>query len=635
MVMHLPGYPTFLVKWIPLLLLQVAASLSFLLVAYFMADAFNKALGTEGGEMNIPESSNIDLSDDKVVGAMFFLAAATLLGPLTPFFSSLLINNLKASLQVDQATRVVAQVFALPHDSMISTPTGEFAQLIGKVFQSDGLVGALYTCVFPTLLETLIAFIFLLCAYGWIALLQLFLFLAYTLLSYRLAATSADETKKSMAILMSEWGKIMGVESNYEVAHFFGNVDAEVARARASFQAIQAGIQKFQAINWGEVALKAFGLTMSLALLGCVLFLLDSVSTVELVALGSYFFRFVAGLAGYGTVIKQLRSSIAEFQALNDFFERVSETADIAGAVELPPPHSLGCDVAPPEIEFDRVCFSYGGKQILDDVSFVVRPGQTVGLVGGSGCGKSTCLRLLLRLYKPTSGVIRVDGHDIRTITGSSLRRLFSVVTQDPKIFNGTLRENIGYGRAGASNEEILKAANMAELNLEEIAAQAEGGGGGGPVTIDEGLVLDKLCGEGGAKLSGGQQQRVAIARAMLKNGSVYLLDEPTTGLDNMVAHQIQKTLERLGNDIEQGCDDGYDRKSFSKATTICITHHLHELRKASEIFYLQDGKIVESGTFEELVARNDGIFAAQIRAKADAMADAKDHEADETSAGA
>lgn len=143
------------------------------------------------------------------------------------------------------------------------------------------------------------------------------------------------------------------------------------------------------------------------------------------------------------------------------------------------------------------------------------------------------------------------------------------------------------------------------------------------------------MCGEGGAKLSGGQQQRVAIARAMLKNGSVYLLDEPTTGLDNMVAHQIQKTLERLGNDIEQGCDDGYDRKSFSKATTICITHHLHELRKASEIFYLQDGKIVESGTFEELVARNDGIFAAQIRAKADAMADAKDHEADETSAGA
>merc|ERR1719473_1924587 len=115
---------------------------------------------------------------------------------------------------------------------MISTPTGEFMQLIIKVFQADGVVVALYIGVFPMLLETLIAFVFLLCAYGWIALLQLLLFLAYTLLSYRLAASKADESKKAMMVLMNEWGKIMGAASNYEVAHFFGNVDAEVAQTR-------------------------------------------------------------------------------------------------------------------------------------------------------------------------------------------------------------------------------------------------------------------------------------------------------------------------------------------------------------------------------------------------------------------
>jgi ABC-type multidrug transport system fused ATPase/permease subunit len=213
-----------------------------------------------------------------------------------------------------------------------------------------------------------------------------------------------------------------------------------------------------------------------------------------------------------------------------------------------------------------------------------------------------------MRFYQPTSGVIRVDGKDIRKVTGTSLRRLLSVVTQSPKLFNGTLRENIGYGQAGATDEEILRAAKMAELNLEEI--QTLRADGADSTTQGKNLVLDKLCGEGGAKLSGGQQQRVAIARAMLKDGSVYLLDEPTTGLDNVVARQVQATLESLtmqSSDETQGAGQ-------KKATTICVTHHLHELRRAEKILYLESGKVMESGTFEELAAKEDGLFAAQVK---------------------
>jgi ABC-type multidrug transport system fused ATPase/permease subunit len=593
-VAHLPGYCEFMMKYVPLLLAQLGASLSFLFAAYFAADELDEAIET------VPA----DLSDNTVIFAMSIVIFLNFVGRLAPFFSNVLLNNLKASLKVDQATRVVAKVFALPHNTMISTPTGEFAQLCGKVFQSDALVPALYEGLFPKVAETFIAFVFLAVAYGWVAPLYLFLFVFHTVVSYRMAADKADKSKKVMEALMKEWGNILGVAGNYEVAHYFGNVDKEVARARKSFEVLQVAIQELTAVEWSEIFLRAFCFLLTLGLLVIVVVGMEGLRFVEMIALIQYFVLFTIGLQAYGGTVKQLRSGIAEFGVLQSFFDRTSDTADVPGAEELPPPHLTG----PPQIEFDRVCFSYGGQTILDDVSFIIKPGETVGLVGSSGCGKSTCLRLLMRFYQPTSGVIRVDGKDIRKVTGTSLRRLLSVVTQSPKLFNGTLRENIGYGQAGATDEEILRAAKMAELNLEEI--QTLRADGADSTTQGKNLVLDKLCGEGGAKLSGGQQQRVAIARAMLKDGSVYLLDEPTTGLDNVVARQVQATLESLtmqSSDETQGAGQ-------KKATTICVTHHLHELRRAEKILYLESGKVMESGTFEELAAKEDGLFAAQVK---------------------
>jgi ABC-type multidrug transport system fused ATPase/permease subunit len=169
-------------------------------------------------------------------------------------------------------------------------------------------------------------------------------------------------------------------------------------------------------------------------------------------------------------------------------------------------------------------------------------------------------------------------------VTGASLRRLFSVVTQDAQLFNGTIRENIAYGRTGADDSAIKEAARRAELGLGEEGSD---------------LSLDKPCGEKGAKLSGGQQQRIALARAMLKNGTIYLLDEPTTGLDGMVAKQIQQTLDGLSENV----------------TTIMITHHLEDLKHAHSILYLDSGKIVESGTYEALLA-SGGKFAEQVEAR-------------------
>ena len=165
---------------------------------------------------------------------------------------------------------------------------------------------------------------------------------------------------------------------------------------------------------------------------------------------------------------------------------------------------------------------------------------------------------------------------------GESLRALFSVVTQDAQIFNGTIRDNIAYGKLGATDDEILAAARAAEL------------------VLDAGdLTLDKDCGEKGAKLSGGQQQRVSLARAILKSGSVFLLDEPTTGLDNTVAKSLQATLDALS----------------AESTTLCITHHLEDLRAADQILYLDGGRVVERGSYDGLMEQR-GAFFDQVNAR-------------------
>ena len=204
-------------------------------------------------------------------------------------------------------------------------------------------------------------------------------------------------------------------------------------------------------------------------------------------------------------------------------------------------------------------------------------------------------MRLLLRFYRPSKGVIKVDGFDISKVTSQSLRRLFSVVTQDAALQNASIRENIGYGRMGSSDEDVLTANKAAELYLKET----EGDGGGNSEVEENDLTLDKICGEKGAKLSGGQQQRVALARAMLKNTCIYLLDEPTTGLDGVVAKKLQGTLNALSK----------------SATTIMITHHLEDLRSATYILYLDAGKIVEDGDFNELMNKK-GVFYEQVQAR-------------------
>lgn len=255
--------------------------------------------------------------------------------------------------------------------------------------------------------------------------------------------------------------------------------------------------------------------------------------------------------------------------AVDRFFKMIDVPPSIANK-----PDAAELSDVKGELAFHDVVFRYDdGTEALSGVSFTVPAGKTVALVGQSGAGKSTILNLIPRFYDVTSGDIRLDGQDIRDVTLQSLRRNMALVSQEVAIFSDTIRDNIAYGTAGATEEDIITAAKNAAAH-DFIAELPQG--------------YDTIVGENGVKLSGGQRQRISIARAMLKNAPILLLDEATSALDTQSERLVQSALERL----QKG------------RTTIVVAHRLSTIMGADIIHVMEGGKIVETGTHAELLAQ-------------------------------
>jgi ATP-binding cassette subfamily B protein len=241
-----------------------------------------------------------------------------------------------------------------------------------------------------------------------------------------------------------------------------------------------------------------------------------------------------------------------------------------AGALQAGPGH----------IQFDRVTFRYPGKTqpIYQDFSLSIAPGEMVGLVGASGSGKSTFVKLLQRLYDLDDGRILIDGQEIASVTQSSLRQAITVVPQDPVLFHRSLAENIGYGKPDASPAEVQAAARRAHADA-FVAALPEGYG--------------SLVGERGIKLSGGERQRIALARAILGGSAIIVFDEATSSLDSVSEHHLQDAVE----------------EATEGRTTIIIAHRLSTVQRVDRILVFDDGRIVEQGRHEQLLARPNGVY--------------------------
>lgn len=275
--------------------------------------------------------------------------------------------------------------------------------------------------------------------------------------------------------------------------------------------------------------------------------------------------------------IKKLINFIEQLQAGMSGFIRVRELMDVPPEEDAPGAAELE-DITG-DVGFHNVTFSYDeGRHVLSDISLEIKAGQTVALVGPSGGGKSTLCHLLPRFYEPEGGEITIDGTDIKRFTRLSLRRKIGIVQQDTFLFTGSIRDNIAYGDFDASDDEIIRAARLA--NIHEFI---------------EGLPdkYDTFVGERGVMLSGGQKQRISIARVFLKNPPLLILDEATSALDNTTEAAIQQALD--------GLSEG--------RTTLVVAHRLSTVRNVDKIFVIAENGIVESGSHEELLGKN-GVYA-------------------------
>ncbi|EQC31237.1 ATP-binding cassette, subfamily B (MDR/TAP), member 7 [Saprolegnia diclina VS20] len=449
--------------------------------------------------------------------------------------------------------------------------TGALSRTIDRGSRSiDFVLRSMLFNVAPTALEIGLVSSIMAYQFGWeYAAVTLGTLTAYT--GFTVGVTQwRTEIRRRMNKLENEaGGKVIDSLMNYETVKYFNNEKHEADRYDVVLRNYQDASLKTQTslsfLNAGQNAIFSAGLTgiMYMAAQGIV----DGTLTVgDLVLVNGLLFQLSIPLNFIGSVYREVRQAVIDMEAM--FALRAVQPKILPGASTF---ENL---TTPKEIIFENVHFAYReDRPILNGTSFGVTAGKTTAIVGSSGSGKSTILRLLYRFYDVQSGTIRIDGHDIREMDMDGLRRAIAVVPQDTVLFNESIYYNIHYGNLKATKEQVIQAAKVAQIH-DAIERFPEG--------------YETKVGERGLKLSGGEKQRVAIARAMLKDAPILLFDEATSALDSETEFEIVREFKAIG----------------LNKTTVIIAHRLSTIQDSDEILVMDAGRVVERGTHVELLAK-------------------------------
>jgi ATP-binding cassette subfamily B protein len=441
------------------------------------------------------------------------------------------------------------------------------------------LIGFTLFSILPTLVEVSLVGVILATRYDWT-------FIAITggaLALYIVFTIAITEWRTHFRRQMNELdsrANSRAIDSllNYETVKYFGNEAFEARRYDESLERWEDAAVKSQTslsvLNIGQSAIIA--IAVSLVMWRATAGVVGGTMTVgDLVLVNAFMIQLYIPLNFLGVIYREMKQALADMERLFALIDVNAEVRDPPGA----PPLAEG----PGAVRFEHVDFGYDAKrQILFDVSFGIAPGRTLAVVGPSGSGKSTLARLLFRFYDVGAGRITIDGQDLRDVTQASVRAAIGIVPQDTVLFNDSIEYNIAYGRPGATHDEIVAAARLAQIH-DFI------------VTLPDGYATP--VGERGLKLSGGEKQRVAIARAILKRPAILVFDEATSALDSRSEKLIQAELALISRE----------------RTTLTIAHRLSTIVDADEIVVLDAGRIVERGTHLSLLAAG-GAYARMWR---------------------
>ena len=423
--------------------------------------------------------------------------------------------------------------------------------------------------IVPTLLEIIMVITILFVNYGfWFAFITLISIVSYVGYSffatelrtkYVRAANKADSTSNTRAI-----DSLL----NYETVKYFNNEEFEATAydnnlAQWEKAKVNNRISLF-ALNGGQALIISISMSSMLAL--SVYQVSHGLMTLgDFVLINAFMMQLFIPLNFLGFVYREIKGSLANIENMFALLKKSPKVADL--------PNAKALSLLEGEIEFEHVCFSYNKKrEIIKNLSFSIKAGQKVAVVGDSGSGKSTLVKLLFRFYDVNSGKVRIDGQAIDEVTQHSLRQHIGIVPQDTVLFNDTLFANVHYGNPSAKTSEVLKAIELAHLN-DFVASLPDG--------------LETTVGERGLKLSGGEKQRVAIARTILKNPAILVFDEATSSLDSHAEQAILTAIKDVS----------------AHKTSLVIAHRLSTVIDADNILVMQAGEIIEQGTHKALLA--------------------------------